>query len=147
MQGGYQRDFQFLARVIEYSEGYACVLAVLPHFLILGTLLLVGWCYGLILGPHTCKGDSFTAELHIIVLWISFSLPGPLTLPSWEETSQVPRLPPPVHKTKVPFAMASSLFRAHELPSTRSQGNGPGGGSPEKGKLLMVYREREKGKA
>ncbi|XP_049622155.1 centrobin [Suncus etruscus] len=59
--------------------------------------------------------------------------PGPLTVPSWEETSQVPRLPPPVHKTKVPLAMASSLFRVHELPSARSQGNGPSGGSPEKG--------------
>lgn len=136
MQGGYQRDFPFLARVTEYSEGYASF----PHR---WDSSFGGWCYGLILGPHTCKGHSFTAELHIVVLWVSFSLPGPLTVPSWEETSQVPRLPPPVHKTKVPLAMASSLFRAHELPSTRSQGNGPGGGSPEKGKLLMVYRERK----
>uniref|UniRef100_A0AC11CSU6 Centrobin, centriole duplication and spindle assembly protein n=1 Tax=Ovis aries TaxID=9940 RepID=A0AC11CSU6_SHEEP len=59
--------------------------------------------------------------------------PGPLTAPSWEETPQVPRLPPPVHKTKVPLAMASSLFRVHELPSAPSQSCGPSGGSPERG--------------
>ncbi|XP_036751882.2 centrobin isoform X3 [Manis pentadactyla] len=58
---------------------------------------------------------------------------GPLTIPSWEEASRVPRLPPPVHKTKVPLAMASSLFRVHELPSTQSQSSGPGNGSPERG--------------
>uniref|UniRef100_A0A4X1V784 Centrobin n=1 Tax=Sus scrofa TaxID=9823 RepID=A0A4X1V784_PIG len=58
---------------------------------------------------------------------------GPLTVSSWEEAPQVPRLPPPVHKTKVPLAMASSLFRVHELPSARSQGGGPSGGSPERG--------------
>ncbi|XP_058415771.1 centrobin isoform X1 [Diceros bicornis minor] len=58
---------------------------------------------------------------------------GPLTAPSWEEAPQVPRLPPPVHKTKVPLAMASSLFRVHELPSTHSQSTGPSGGSPERG--------------
>ncbi|KAM6174903.1 centrobin [Erethizon dorsatum] len=58
---------------------------------------------------------------------------GPQTVPSWEESSQVPRLPPPVHKTKVPLAMASSLFRVHELPSSYSQGSGPSAGSPEKG--------------
>ncbi|XP_014645020.1 PREDICTED: centrobin [Ceratotherium simum simum] len=58
---------------------------------------------------------------------------GPLTVPSWEEAPQVPRLPPPVHKTKVPLAMASSLFRVHELPSTHSQSTGPSGGSPERG--------------
>uniref|UniRef100_A0A9L0QYH5 Centrobin, centriole duplication and spindle assembly protein n=1 Tax=Equus caballus TaxID=9796 RepID=A0A9L0QYH5_HORSE len=58
---------------------------------------------------------------------------GPLTVPSWEEAPQVPRLPPPVHKTKVPLAMASSLFRVHELPSTHSQGSGPSGGSSERG--------------
>uniref|UniRef100_A0A8C5LFH9 Centrobin, centrosomal BRCA2 interacting protein n=1 Tax=Jaculus jaculus TaxID=51337 RepID=A0A8C5LFH9_JACJA len=46
---------------------------------------------------------------------------GPRTVPSWEETPQIPRLPPPVHKTKVPLAMASSLFRVHELPSSHSQ--------------------------
>ncbi|KAJ1071575.1 hypothetical protein K5549_001867 [Capra hircus] len=63
--------------------------------------------------------------------------PGPLTAPSWEETPQVPRLPPPVHKTKVPLAMASSLFRVHELPSAPSQSCGPSGGSPERGKQLM----------
>ncbi|XP_045149367.1 centrobin [Echinops telfairi] len=58
---------------------------------------------------------------------------GPLTVPSWEEASQVPRLPPPVHKTKVPLTMASSLFRVPELPSTHSQGSVPTGGSPERG--------------
>ncbi|XP_062966484.1 centrobin isoform X2 [Cynocephalus volans] len=58
---------------------------------------------------------------------------GPLTVPSWEEAPQVPHLPPPVHKTKVPLAMASSLFRVHELPSSNSQGSGPSSGSPERG--------------
>ncbi|XP_008060549.1 centrobin [Carlito syrichta] len=58
---------------------------------------------------------------------------GPLAVPSWEEAPQVPRLPPPVHKTKVPLAMASSLFRVHELPSSHSQGSGRSGGSPERG--------------
>ncbi|XP_006863459.1 PREDICTED: centrobin [Chrysochloris asiatica] len=58
---------------------------------------------------------------------------GPLTAPSWEEAPQVPRLPPPVHKTKVPLAMASSLFRVPELPSTQSQSSGPSSGSPERG--------------
>ncbi|KAG8507125.1 Centrobin, partial [Galemys pyrenaicus] len=58
---------------------------------------------------------------------------GPLTVPSWEEAPLVPRLPPPVHKTKVPLAMASSLFRVHELSSTHSQGTAPRGGSPERG--------------
>ncbi|XP_005002162.2 centrobin isoform X3 [Cavia porcellus] len=58
---------------------------------------------------------------------------GPRTGPSWEEPSQVPRLPPPVHKTKVPLAMASSLFRVQEQPSSYSQGSGPSSGSPEKG--------------
>ncbi|XP_017495343.3 centrobin isoform X1 [Manis javanica] len=58
---------------------------------------------------------------------------GPLTIPSWEEASRVPHLPPPVHKTKVPLAMASSLFRVHELPSTQSQSSGPGDSSPERG--------------
>ncbi|XP_006193869.1 centrobin isoform X2 [Camelus ferus] len=58
---------------------------------------------------------------------------GPLTVPTWEEAPQVPRLPPPVHKTKVPLAMASSLFRVHELPSAQSQSGGPRGGSPERG--------------
>lgn len=58
---------------------------------------------------------------------------GPMTIPSWEEAPLVPRLPPPVHKTKVPLAMASSLFRVHELPSTHSQGTAPRGGSPERG--------------
>uniref|UniRef100_A0A2K5LK96 Centrobin, centriole duplication and spindle assembly protein n=1 Tax=Cercocebus atys TaxID=9531 RepID=A0A2K5LK96_CERAT len=58
---------------------------------------------------------------------------GPLTVPSWEEAPQVPRIPPPVHKTKVPLAMASSLFRVQELPSSHSQGSGPSSGSPERG--------------
>ncbi|XP_042638400.1 centrobin [Orycteropus afer afer] len=58
---------------------------------------------------------------------------GPLIVPSWEEASQVPRLPPPVYKTKVPVAMASSLFRVPELPSTHSPGSGPSSGSPERG--------------
>ncbi|XP_057570698.1 centrobin isoform X2 [Hippopotamus amphibius kiboko] len=58
---------------------------------------------------------------------------GPLTAPSWEEAPQMPRLPPPVHKTKVPLAMASSLFRIHELPSAQSQSGGPSSGSPERG--------------
>lgn len=59
---------------------------------------------------------------------------GPLTGQSWEEAPQVPRLPPPVHKTKVPLAMASSLFRVHELPSTHSQSSVPSSGSPERGR-------------
>ncbi|XP_016077976.1 PREDICTED: centrobin isoform X1 [Miniopterus natalensis] len=58
----------------------------------------------------------------------------PLTVPSWEEAPQVPRLPPPVHKTKVPLAMASNLFRVHELPSTHLQSSGPSSGSPERGR-------------
>lgn len=69
---------------------------------------------------------------------ISFLLLGPLTVPSWEEAPQVPRLPPPVHKTKVPLTMVSSLSRAHELPSTHSQGSVPRSGSPERGKQVMV---------
>lgn len=59
---------------------------------------------------------------------------GPLTGQSWEEAPQVSRLPPPVHKTKVPLAMASSLFRVHELPSTHSQSSVPSSGSPERGR-------------
>ncbi|TKC48007.1 hypothetical protein EI555_000296, partial [Monodon monoceros] len=58
---------------------------------------------------------------------------GPLTAPSWEEAPQAPRLPPPVHKTKVPLAMASSLFRVHELPSAHSQSGGSSDGCPERG--------------
>ncbi|XP_070250265.1 centrobin isoform X3 [Myotis yumanensis] len=57
----------------------------------------------------------------------------PPTVPSWEEAPHVPRLPPPVHKTKVPLAMASNLFRVHELPSTHLQSSGPSSGSPERG--------------
>ncbi|XP_045442509.1 centrobin isoform X5 [Pipistrellus kuhlii] len=83
----------------------------------------------------------------------------PLTVPSWEEAPHVPRLPPPVHKTKVPLAMASSLFRAHELPSTHLQSSGPSSGSPERGgdglpssrqlmemsQLLRLYQARAGG--
>ncbi|XP_059003909.1 centrobin isoform X6 [Mustela lutreola] len=58
---------------------------------------------------------------------------GPLAVPSWEDAPRVPHLPPPVHKTKVPLAMASSLFRAHELPSSQSQSSGPSGSSPDTG--------------
>lgn len=58
---------------------------------------------------------------------------GSRTVSSWEEAPQVPRLPPPVHKTKVPIAMASGLFRAHELPSSHLQGSGLSTGSPERG--------------
>ncbi|GAB1296284.1 Centrobin [Apodemus speciosus] len=58
---------------------------------------------------------------------------GSRAVSSWEEAPQVPRLPPPVHKTKVPLAMASSLFRAHELPSANLQGSGLSPGSPERG--------------
>lgn len=60
-------------------------------------------------------------------------MPGSRAVSSWEEAPQVPRLPPPVHKTKVPLAMASSLFRVHELPSSNLQGSGVSTGSPEKG--------------
>lgn len=70
-----------------------------------------------------------------------FPLLGPLTAPSWEEAPQAPRLPPPVHKTKVPLAMASSLFRVHELPSAHSQSGGSSDGCPERGKQVMVYRQ------
>ncbi|XP_073737764.1 centrobin isoform X2 [Callorhinus ursinus] len=59
---------------------------------------------------------------------------GPLVGPSWEEAApHVPHLPPPVHKTKVPLAMASSLFRVHEPLSSHSQSSAPSGGSPERG--------------
>ncbi|KAM8815213.1 centrobin isoform 2-T2 [Rhynchonycteris naso] len=58
---------------------------------------------------------------------------GPLTVPSWEEAPQVPRLPPPVHKTKVPLAMASNLFRSQELSSAHLQNSGPSSGFPERG--------------
>ncbi|KAF6093068.1 centrobin, centriole duplication and spindle assembly protein [Phyllostomus discolor] len=63
----------------------------------------------------------------------SKSGPNHLPVPSWEEAPQVPQLPPPVHKTKVPLAMASNLFRAHELPSTHLRSSGPSSGSPERG--------------
>lgn len=63
---------------------------------------------------------------------------GSRAVSSWEEAPQVPRLPPPVHKTKVPLAMASSLFRVHGLPSTNLQGSGLSTGSPEKDGLNLV---------
>ncbi|XP_059524680.1 centrobin isoform X1 [Myotis daubentonii] len=77
----------------------------------------------------------------------------PPTAPSWEEAPHVPRLPPPVHKTKVPLAMASNLFRVHELPSTHLQSSGPSSGSPERGgdglvssrqlmEMLRLYQAR-----
>jgi hypothetical protein len=65
-------------------------------------------------------------------------------MPSWEEAPQVPRLPPPVHKTKVPLAVASGLFRAHELSSYHSQGSGPSSGSPERGKDVGLLGKEEK---
>ncbi|CAO2643754.1 Cntrob [Lemmus lemmus] len=79
---------------------------------------------------------------------------GSRTVSSWEEAPQVPRLPPPVHKTKVPLAMASSLFRTHELPSSHLQGSGLSTGSPEReglnstrqlmevSELLRLYQAR-----
>lgn len=74
----------------------------------------------------------------------SFLLLGSRTVSSWEETPQVPRLPPPVHKTKVPIAMASSLFKAHELPSSHLQGSGLSTGSPERGKQDRVCQEKKR---
>lgn len=74
----------------------------------------------------------------------SVLLLGSRTVSSWEEAPQVPRLPPPVHKTKVPIAMASSLFRAHELPSSHLQGSGLSSGSPERGKQARVCQEKER---
>ncbi|XP_066220906.1 centrobin isoform X2 [Saccopteryx leptura] len=81
---------------------------------------------------------------------------GPLTVPSWEEAPQVSRLPPPVHKTKVPLAVASNLLRAHELSSAHLQSRGPSSGVPERGgegltssrqlmelsQLLQLYQAR-----
>ncbi|XP_006899208.1 PREDICTED: centrobin isoform X2 [Elephantulus edwardii] len=81
---------------------------------------------------------------------------GPLPVPSWEEAPPVPRLPPPVHKTKVPLAVVSSLFRVPEFPPTHSQSSDPSGGSPEGGgdglpspkqlvemsQLLQLYQAR-----
>ncbi|KAM4843488.1 centrobin isoform 2-T2 [Thomomys bottae] len=68
---------------------------------------------------------------------------GPRSEPSWEEVSQVPRLPPPVHKTKVPLAMASGLFRVHEFPSSHSQDSGPSTDSPEKGLMAKGKQSPE----
>ncbi|XP_051023809.1 centrobin isoform X2 [Acomys russatus] len=58
---------------------------------------------------------------------------GSRTVSSWEEAAPVPRLPPAVHKTKVPLPLAASLFRARELPSFHLQGSGHSTGSPERG--------------
>ncbi|XP_022380436.1 centrobin isoform X6 [Enhydra lutris kenyoni] len=71
---------------------------------------------------------------------------GPLAVPSWEEAPRVPHLPPPVHKTKVPLAMASSLFRAHELPSSQSQSSGPSGSSPDTGTRAVASRDIDRGR-
>ncbi|XP_029784659.1 centrobin [Suricata suricatta] len=82
--------------------------------------------------------------------------PGPLPGQSWEEAPQVPHLPPPVRKTKVPLALASSLFRAQEPPPSHTQSSGPCTGSPERGgdglapagqlmdvaQLLQLYQAR-----
>lgn len=57
----------------------------------------------------------------------------------------MPHLPPPVHKTKVPLAVASSLFRAHEIPSSHSQSSGPGGGSPDTGTQAVASRDVDRG--
>ncbi|XP_044528024.1 centrobin [Gracilinanus agilis] len=59
--------------------------------------------------------------------------PGPLMVPPWEEAPPLPRPPPPVHKTKVPLAKASCLFRVPEPPPTSPQSYSHGGCSPERG--------------
>ncbi|XP_074081643.1 centrobin isoform X2 [Macrotis lagotis] len=59
--------------------------------------------------------------------------PGPLMVSPWEEAPPLPRPPPPVHKTKVPLAKASSLFRVPELPPTPPQNYSQEGCSPESG--------------
>lgn len=76
---------------------------------------------------------------------ISSFLLGPLAVPSWEDAPRVPHLPPPVHKTKVPLAMASSLFRAHELPSSQSQSSGPSGSSPDTGTRAVASWDIDRG--
>lgn len=76
---------------------------------------------------------------------ISSFLLGPLAVPSWEDAPRMPHLPPPVHKTKVPLAMASSLFRAHELPSSQSQSSGPSGNSPDTGTRAVASRDIDRG--
>ncbi|XP_007483220.1 centrobin isoform X14 [Monodelphis domestica] len=59
--------------------------------------------------------------------------PGPLMVPPWEEAPPLPQPPPPVHKTKVPLAKASCLFRVPEPPPTSPQSYSHGGCSPERG--------------
>ncbi|XP_036624964.1 centrobin isoform X3 [Trichosurus vulpecula] len=59
--------------------------------------------------------------------------PGPLTVPPWEEAPPLPRPPPPVHKTKVPLAKASCLFRVPEPPPTPPPSYSHEGCSPERG--------------
>ncbi|XP_072497255.1 centrobin isoform X2 [Notamacropus eugenii] len=58
---------------------------------------------------------------------------GPLTVPPWEEAPSLPRPPPPVHKTKVPLAKASCLFRVPEPPPTPPQSCSHEGCSPDRG--------------
>nr|XP_020822153.1 centrobin isoform X4 [Phascolarctos cinereus] len=59
--------------------------------------------------------------------------PGPLMVPPWEEAPPLPQPPPPVHKTKVPLAKASCLFRVCEPPATPPQSCSHEGRSPERG--------------
>ncbi|XP_077748870.1 centrobin isoform X5 [Canis aureus] len=92
--------------------------------------------------PPPTQLEGFKHFLHQLLETVPQNSEGPpvdlppksgLAVPSWEEAPPVPHLPPPVHKTKVPLAMASSLFRGHELPSSHSQSSGPSGGSSERG--------------
>ncbi|XP_031821323.1 centrobin isoform X3 [Sarcophilus harrisii] len=59
--------------------------------------------------------------------------PGTLTVPPWEEAPPLPRPPPPVHKTKVPLAKASCLFRISEPSPTPPQSCSHESCSPERG--------------
>ncbi|KAM8955697.1 centrobin isoform 3-T3 [Lycaon pictus] len=92
--------------------------------------------------PPPTQLEGFKHFLHQLLETVPQNSEGPpvdlppksgMAVPSWEEAPPVPHLPPPVHKTKVPLAMASSLFRGHELPSSHSQSSGPSGGSSERG--------------
>uniref|UniRef100_A0A6I8PFL1 Centrobin, centriole duplication and spindle assembly protein n=1 Tax=Ornithorhynchus anatinus TaxID=9258 RepID=A0A6I8PFL1_ORNAN len=74
----------------------------------------------------------------------------PLRSLQWEDARPVPRPPPPVHKTKVPLAKTTSLFRGPEAPRSPTQGRGGRGGrtgdppgSPEKGELAGGRGETE----
>ncbi|XP_051851714.1 centrobin isoform X4 [Antechinus flavipes] len=58
---------------------------------------------------------------------------GTLTVPPWEEAPPLPRPPPPVHKTKVPLAKASCLFRIPEPSPTPPQSYSHESCSPERG--------------